>query len=90
MTTPKDSAAVTQETGRAMQGLEEAAGYFRAVGMHGMRQRVEAAIDRLIVLDTGKPAVKESLTAHPREIALQQDATRRNFRHPINNQSHGA
>jgi len=69
MTTPKDSAAVTQETALILHDLE----YLRRITDEGICAHIiDAAIDRLIVLDNA---------THPRERALAQDAKRGNFRH---------
>lgn len=88
MTTPEEAAAVTPETGHIMHRLEDVADYLTRNGVPHLAERVHAAIDRLIVLDTGRqptPVVKQPLTRHPREIALQQDSKRGNFRKPLNN-----
>ncbi len=68
MTTPEDSAAVTQETALILHDLE----YLRRITDEGICAHIiDAAIDRLIVLDNA---------THPRERALHQDAKRGNFR----------
>lgn len=92
MTTPEDSAAVTPETARVMEGLESIRSHIVTFATAQQLAQVDAAIDRLIVLDNARPSVKDSLTDHPREIVLNQDATRGNFRKPTNNdhQSDGA
>lgn len=54
-----EAAAVSTATGQVLQHLEDAAVYFKAAGMHQRQSQMEAAIDRLIVLDVGdqpKPA----------------------------------
>jgi len=76
------AAAVTKETGEVLQTLEDAAAYFKRVGMHNRQAQMEAAIDRLIVLDHAQPV-------HPRQLAEKQDAVRGNFRNN-DSQSDGA
>jgi len=86
MTTPEDAAAVTQETARVMEGLEALR---HEVTDSYYVDLIDAAIDRLIVLDHAQTTVKDSLTPHPRQLAEKQDAVLGNFRNN-DEQSDGA
>lgn len=59
--TADDAVSVSPATGEALQYLEDAAAYFRSVGMHGRQAQIEAAIDRLIVLDGATPPADAAL-----------------------------
>lgn len=68
MTTADDAAGVTEETALILHDLE----YLRRITDEGYCAHIiDAAIDRLIVMDNA---------THPRERALKQDAERGSFR----------
>lgn len=71
MTTADDAAGVTPETARVMQDLEDVRSHVVTFALPEHVAAIDAAIDRLIVLDNA---------THPRDRALKQDARRGNFR----------